>query len=276
MADIKNKSYPNVGQSFGIVGMMILGMIVMSPILIIARRIIGNEAALFIYYLLAVGVPFGVVYLIRQQKTGNTTFNFRIENKKIIPLVMIASVALLFGIVSPISSLIPMPDSIKKVVGDMAGQNGIFTFLYMVIAAPILEESIFRGIMLDGLLKKYTPIKSILISSLLFGLVHLNPWQFITGLFFGIFIGWIYYKSGSLSLAILIHFTANLSGFLMRYFINDSSTDASLVESYGGILNMILLITGSLFVITASVFYIHNVFKQRSRIPVVDKDRSLT
>lgn len=46
----------------------------------------------------------------------------------------------------------------------------------MVIAAPVLEELIFRGMMLEGLLKKYSPVTSIIISSILFGVAHLNPW----------------------------------------------------------------------------------------------------
>ena len=78
--------------------------------------------------------------------------------------------ALLFGVITPIDSLIPMPEILKKALLDLAGQNGIFSFLLIVIAAPILEELLFRGIILDGLLKNYSPLKSILISSFLFGL----------------------------------------------------------------------------------------------------------
>ena len=134
----------------------------------------------------------------------------------------------------------------------------------MVIAAPILEELIFRGVILDGLLKKYTPAKSILISSLLFGLVHLNPWQFITGLIIGIFSGWVYYRTKSLSLSIIIHASANLSGFLMRYFIDfDSSMDETLLQMYGGLTNLILAIVGSIIIILICIFYLQKEFNKQ-------------
>jgi membrane protease YdiL (CAAX protease family) len=156
-----------------------------------------------------------------------------------------------------------MPDSIKKAFMDFGSQTGIFAFFLMVIAAPILEELIFRGIILDGLLKKYSPIKSILISSLLFGLVHLNPWQFVTGLIVGIFSGWVYYRTRSLSFSIIIHAAANLSGFLMRYFIDfDSSMDDTLLEMYGGVTNLILAIVGSVLIVTVCIYYLRKEFER--------------
>ena len=266
MTKITTKNYPNVGQSFGIAGIMILAMILLSPVNLILNKFIDKEASMFIYYVLAVGIPFWIVNSIRKRSTDSKTFNLNIENKRIIPFVIISTIALLFGIITPISSLIPVPEIVKKALLDMAGQSGFFSFLVLVIAAPILEELIFRGIILDGLLNKYSPLKSILISSLLFGLVHLNPWQFITGFIIGIFAGWIYYKTRSLSLAIIIHATANLSGFLLRIIvdIDASSMDETLVESYGGLLNLSIAIVGSIFILSICIYYLKREFNKRT------------
>jgi hypothetical protein len=156
-----------------------------------------------------------------------------------------------------------MPESIKKAFMDFGSQTGIFAFFLMVIAAPILEELIFRGIILDGLLKKYSSTKSILISSLLFGLVHLNPWQFVTGLIIGIFSGWVYYRSRSLSYSIIIHASANLSGFIMRYFIDfDSFMDDTLIEMYGGLSNLIIAIIGSIIIVAVCVYFLRKEFSK--------------
>ena len=257
---LETKNYPSVGQSFGIVGIMIAVMLLTSPLNIILGKFIDKEAALLIYYLLAVGIPFWIVHSIRKRKTSTKAYNFAIENKRIIPFVIIASVALLFGVISPISDLIPMPEFFKKALVELASQKGFFTFLYMVIAAPVLEELIFRGIMLDGLLKKYSPIKAILISSFLFGLVHLNPWQFIAGLFLGVFMGWIYYKTKSLSFTIIIHAAVNFSGYLTKFFSDTSSMDKTLVESYGGVLNLVLVIVGCISIFAISTYYLWKEF----------------
>lgn len=261
MSASTTKSYPNVAQSFGITGIVVLGMIVMSPLNLVLNKLIGKEASMFIYYLLSIGIPFFVVNVIRKKNTGENSFNLTIENRRIIPFLMAGTIALLFGIISPLGSLIPMPESIKKAFLDFGSQTGIFAFFLMVVAAPILEELIFRGIILEGLLKQYNPIKAILVSSLLFGLVHLNPWQFVTGFIIGIFSGWVYYKTHSLTLAVIIHATANLSGFLMRYVIDvGSSMDDSLLEMYGGSLNLILAIVGSIVVVSICIYFLNREF----------------
>jgi len=263
MTEFENRNYPNVGQSFGIVGIMIMGMILFSP-LILLNKFIDKEALTLICNILAVGITFWIVYSIRKRKTNIKTFHFKINNKRTIPLVIVAMIALYFGIIGPIISLIPVPEFLKQIFIDLAKQTNVFSFISMVIVAPIFEELIFRGIMLDGLLKKYSPKKSILISSILFGLVHLNPWQFIGALIIGVFIGWVYYHSKSISLAIIIHAANNLRGYIeMRLTDYDSSSmSETLVDSYGGILNFVLVITISLLVIATCVYYLNNEFKK--------------
>ena len=49
--------------------------------------------------------------------------------------------------------------------------------LAVVIVAPLTEELLFRGVILRGLLLHYSAPKAVIASSLMFGLVHLNPWQ---------------------------------------------------------------------------------------------------
>jgi membrane protease YdiL (CAAX protease family) len=133
----------------------------------------------------------------------------------------------------------------------------------LVIAAPILEELIFRGIVLDGFLKQYSPMKSILISSTLFGLVHLNPWQFITAFFIGIFAGWIYYRTRSLSLAILVHASTNSCAFIARHLIDvDLYKEESLIEGYGGWTNFTLIIISSFVVLSISIYLLKYLFQK--------------
>ena len=267
MTEPKVNSYPNVKQSFGITGIVILGVLLLSPVNLMLKKLIGEEASFLIYYLLAIGIPFWMVYSIRRNKTGRNSFNLAIENKRVIPFIIFGTIALIVGITIPVGDLIPMPEIIKETFLDIGSQTGIFTFLAMVIAAPILEELIFRGIILNGLLKNYSPIKSILISSFLFGLVHLNPWQFLTGMIIGIFSGWIYYRTRSLSLSIIIHALANLSGFLMRLFVDvDSMMNETLLEMYGGLTNLILAIVGSIFILSICVFFVNKEANKQKKV----------
>jgi uncharacterized protein len=255
------KNYPNGLQSLGITGIVILGMILLSPGIVLLNYFIDKEPSLLIYYILAIGIPLWVVYSIRKSKTGETSFNLKIDNKRIFPFVIIGTLALLFGIISPIGELIPMSESVKRLFYELGGQNGIYAFILLVIAAPVLEELIFRGIMLEGLLRNYSPLKSIMISSFLFGLVHLNPWQFVTGFFIGIFIGWIYYKTRSLTFPIIIHATANLTSYVSRTFIDlETFIEKSSAEIMGGFINYMLIITGSIIIGSICLFFLKKEF----------------
>lgn len=187
---ISPQVYPTIRQSWSIAGIVILMAVAFSPVVML-REWIGDEAAALFYYLSAFGTSFYILHATRRRRQGSSGYDLRIASWRLLPPLILGTVGLLFGVISPISSLIPMPESIKAVLRSALGDTGPFTFVCFVVAAPVLEELIFRGIMLDGLLRRYGSLKSILISSFMFGLVHLNPWQFVTGFVLGCFMGWV-------------------------------------------------------------------------------------
>ena len=90
--------------------------------------------------------------------------------------------------------------------------------LAAVIVAPLTEELLFRGVILRGLLLHYSAPKAIIASSLLFGLVHLNPWQAIGAVVLGALFGWWYVRTRSLTLCIFGHAFNNLLAVLLYRF----------------------------------------------------------
>lgn len=88
--------------------------------------------------------------------------------------------------------------------------SGIAGILNACIFAPIGEEICFRGILLGGLLKtRCRPWLAILISTLLFALLHGLGANFVTAILFGILVGWLYWRTGSIIPGIIIHITNN-------------------------------------------------------------------
>ena len=77
--------------------------------------------------------------------------------------------------------------------------------LALVVLAPLTEELIFRGLILRGLLAITSPWRAIIVSALLFALIHLNPWQIPFALVAGLVFGWVYCRTGSLTLCIAGH-----------------------------------------------------------------------
>ncbi|ADM89978.1 CAAX amino terminal protease family protein [Candidatus Karelsulcia muelleri CARI] len=80
----------------------------------------------------------------------------------------------------------------------------------ITLLAPFFEEILFRGIILNILYNNEYPIKAILFSSLLFGFIHMNILQFISGFFIGNILGVSYVTTFSINICILIHIYNNI------------------------------------------------------------------
>ena len=74
---------------------------------------------------------------------------------------------------------------------------------------PIFEEWLCRGMVLRGLLTKMKPGWAIVVSALFFAVIHANPWQALNAFLIGLMMGYVYYKTGSLILTMVIHFVNN-------------------------------------------------------------------
>jgi len=97
---------------------------------------------------------------------------------------------------------------------------GIYgAILKVVIIAPIVEELIFRGIIMHGLMRNYSKFTAVFISALMFALFHLNPWQFPATFFLGILLGILMLQTHNIYLCILGHAINNgLVLISMRYW----------------------------------------------------------
>lgn len=252
---VKADYYPNISQSLGIIGIAILLMLIFSPLNVLLNNVLANDISFLIYYLLTFGGTLGIAHMIRIRKTDNKTYDLSLSSIKLMALVSISMIGLQLGVSAPIVNSLHIPDFMKEMIEQFVNQKGIFSFIAIVIAAPVIEEFIFRGIILDGLLKKYSPTKSILISSILFGIVHLNPWQFISALILGSFSGWVYYRTKKLTLSILIHSMNNLIGFISFYLVDmETIMNESIFEFYGGVVNMVVITTIAIIVASIGIY----------------------
>jgi len=87
---------------------------------------------------------------------------------------------------------------------------GILTCL----VAPLAEEIFFRGLLTRGLLRWGT-WPALLIPALIFSAVHLDPGSFFPFAVVGLVIGWLYWRRGSLTDAVVFHFLFNSTSFVL-------------------------------------------------------------
>lgn len=104
-------------------------------------------------------------------------------------------------------SVLPPPRWLEEFFDELVyGGRSMWGSLFaLVIAAPLAEEALFRGLILKGFLARYGVRTAIVASALLFGLVHLNPWQGLGAVAYGVVAGWWFVRSGSLVPCILGH-----------------------------------------------------------------------
>ncbi|AZQ60880.1 CPBP family intramembrane metalloprotease [Flammeovirga pectinis] len=262
MSQKQSSFYPSILQGWGIVGIFLIVSIFVSIVTSGFEGVLDKGLILFITYLFAMGIPLGIIYSVRKKKTGITSFNFKLDYLVIVPVLFFVTLGLQLGLIGPITDLIPMPEEFVTFFKELMGDKDIYNFLTVVIAAPILEELIFRGLILDGFLKRYSPTKAILFSSMFFGIIHFNPWQFVAAMILGCFIGWVYLKTKSVSYGIIIHMINNGCAFAIMMFISEDQMNLTGPELYGGSTNYVIIIIGSLLVTGVGLYYLSKYFKE--------------
>ena len=105
--------------------------------------------------------------------------------------------------------LLPIPD------GFFGDRFHIRNNLFIVILTGALfpgftEEVFFRGIIARRFFRTCSPVRAVLLSAVLFGIFHLNPWQAVGAFLGGIFYGWIYYRYKSIWLCMFSHAYHNI------------------------------------------------------------------
>ena len=114
-------------------------------------------------------------------------------------------------IADPVVTLLPdMPEFLEQALESMVSGNVLINLLCVSVFAPFFEEWLCRGMVLRGLLaRNVKPARAILFSAFFFAFIHFNPWQAIPAFMLGCLFGYVYYKTRSLSLTMLMHCVNN-------------------------------------------------------------------
>ena len=125
-------------------------------------------------------------------------------------LVAVAYLFVSFFVISMLDIYLFMEESESLNKSDPNLFLGIAGILNSCIIVPIVEEIGFRGIFLAGLLKsRCRPWLAILITAIVFALFHMSLVKIISTFGFGIIIGWLYWRTGSIIPGIVIHIVNN-------------------------------------------------------------------
>jgi membrane protease YdiL (CAAX protease family) len=129
----------------------------------------------------------------------------------VVPLVLLATPLYLLvmgGVEDWLQTAFPMNASLQeefKVMGEMR----LPQIVAGCLLAPVVEEMLFRGIVLRSFLQQYERRYAIIGSAIVFGFAHGNLYQFVGATCFGIVAGWLYERTRSLIPCIALHAAVN-------------------------------------------------------------------
>ena len=252
---------PGVADMFILLALLLLGTLLGSLLTIPFVALLGREAssqyATFISYPLMF-IPPMIYASIKSRNASMVVKGLKLDSSHFSPLggtvcailVMLGTLAL--GMASdPLTNLLPqMPAWLEDALkGLTSSDNLLINFLLVSLFAPFFEEWLCRGIILRGLLGNHLkPIWAIVISAAFFAFIHLNPWQALPAFLLGCLFGYVYYKTGSLQLTMLMHFTNNTFALVLANI--DAFKDADkLSDVIGGQLYWILVAASTLLVV---------------------------
>ena len=131
----------------------------------------------------------------------------------LIGLLMSHALSILLSIL-PLDNLI---GSYETVENEIFSAGWILVVIRAIIVTPVVEELVFRALAFRRM-KEYTGFwPAALVSSVLFGVYHMNLIQGIYAFLFGIIICLLYDRYGHIAAAVLVHFAANLLSVILAY-----------------------------------------------------------
>ncbi len=138
---------------------------------------------------------------------------------RIVPALLITSVGAAVVLVEVVL-WVPMPESFRYSIVEASQQAPFLSiFVPLVIVAPVAEEFFFRGLLFRDFLERYSVVKSVWATAVMFSLFHLNPWQAVVALPLGFWFAFLVLRTGSIVPGIICHATYNFStAFVLKPF----------------------------------------------------------
>ena len=120
--------------------------------------------------------------------------------------------------------------NVEARTANLSAQNNsawslLLMYFYACLLGPLLEELLYRGVILQGA-RKYNEQFAIVLSALIFGVMHQNYQQFILAFMLGLVLAAVTLRSGSIIPSIVMHIIVNTSGVLMQLAMQAADFEA--------------------------------------------------
>lgn len=246
-SDIKPKKLPNFSEGIVFYFVVLVAFLIISSIL---QPLIGT-ATLVITQLFFLGCACLFAWYVKAD--FKTTFSLRLPKIRAIvgSLILYAGAFIFVQLLSNLMfTYIPFVRYMNEQLSSQIVIESLFLNLLIVAVLPaICEEFLFRGVLYASISSKCSPRIAILISGILFGIMHLDPARIVLTSILGIVFAYTLYQSKSIFIPILLHLINNGMAVVIEH--NTPEINANIVEPLtlgGGMLyfalSVILCVSG--------------------------------
>jgi membrane protease YdiL (CAAX protease family) len=163
-------------------------------------------------------LPIAIIFLWR--KISWKELGFRSFEKSVLGMgcgLLAASyvVIIIHNLIMMAAGVMTQGDAIFKIFDEL--DSPILLFFAGVVVAPITEEMFFRGFLFKGFRQKYGWKAALVLSSLIFGVWHLQPAAIIPTFLLGGVLAYVYHRTNSLYPGIILHFMVNSFGLCAAF-----------------------------------------------------------
>lgn len=215
----KTRIFPNFWQA--LFYNYILPLIVGIPIFVVVALVVKvtipfKEIQIFTkYFGHLFTIPFLLFFLwkskIKISWSEFTTVNFK--NLLLIILLLIVVEFMFFGTIHLFEKLFN-----RNYTSLQTKSISYLSVIHALVAAPVIEEILYRRIFLHQFLKQYSAWVAVILSTFIFVIPHvqtiIHPELFMPYFISGLFLGLVYYKTRSVLLCMISHFIMNAITYL--------------------------------------------------------------
>ena len=209
-------------------------------------------------------------YVVRQGEVRLRKESFSVKSWTIfIPCLL--TLMFFAPLLAELDRILNLPDWRAEQIQEMS--STIPGLIIIGIVAPVAEEFLFRGAVLKSFLAwekiEGKPCLAILLSAVLFSLVHRNPAQIPGAFLFGMLFGWLCFRTRSLLPGIVLHIIHNsflcITALLQKYSHSDLPHTTSDILIFNG--PDFLYICVFLVFLAASLIYLIRFFNKHYPLP---------
>ena len=216
---------------FGIVILSVFSALVVGTVIASVGFIYHpeNDNQVTNFLALFIGQGFMIVPLLLFLTARKESLVDRLRLQRLSLPIVLATLVLSLGIIiavdefDRIASLLFTPPEYLDQLGYMlkfdSFNMAIFLIFGIVILAPLGEELLFRGFLQQFLEEHWQDItRAVLVTSLFFAVIHLNPFWLIQIYLLGVLLGYLAWRTGSIWASFILHAANNLMALLFTNY----------------------------------------------------------